>query len=227
MKYRHIGLGTKIELEMHDENGDRIRPILVSQFETYDEDSDMMEIHAPFFEGRLVPVHPKMVMDIIFSKENDTFTFEAEAIQRVNQGNITLLQVKPLTPITKIQRRSFFRMECDLKIRYRVFETLLPDDKINGTFHHSKIRNISGGGVCVVTDEQLVNGLYMEAFLKLEEEIRFVGQVVRITPVKERGKQFYESGIEFKRIGNREREKVISYIFEEQRNRLKEGWQKV
>lgn len=36
----------------------------------------------------------------------------------------------------------------------------------------------------------------------------------------------YETGVEFKKIENRDREKIISYIFEVQRERLKKGWLK-
>lgn len=34
----------------------------------------------------------------------------------------------------------------------------------------------------------------------------------------------YETGVEYKKIENRDREKIIGYIFEVQRARLKRGW---
>jgi c-di-GMP-binding flagellar brake protein YcgR len=229
MKYRQIGLGTKIELELYDEDGNRIHPALVSQYETYDEESNVVEILAPFYEGNIYPVHQYMVMDVIFSKENDTYMFKGEAVQRFNQDNIAMLKVKPITPIRKIQRRAFFRMDCTLNVRYRTLDNIIISDddiKGDGEFSEAKTKDISGGGICMLTDEKLKKSSYIEAFIQLDNEIRFVGEIVRSNVIKKRGKLMYETGVEFKRIENRDREKIIGYIFEVQRDRLKRGWLK-
>lgn len=229
MKYRQIGLGTKIELELYDEDGNVIRPTLVSQYEAYDEERDVVEILAPFYEGNIYPVHQYMVMDVIFSKENDTYMFKGEAVQRFNQDNVAMLKVKPITPIRKIQRRAFFRIDCTLNVRYRTLDNIIISDddiKGDGEFSEAKTKDISGGGICMLTDVRLDKLSYIEAFIELDNEIRFVGEIVRSNVIKKRGKLMYETGVEFKKIENRDREKIISYIFEVQRERLKKGWLK-
>lgn len=226
MKYRHIGLGTKIELELYDKDGEKLRPLLVSQYEAYDEAINLMLIHAPFFEGKIYPVHPMTIMDIIFSKEGDTYVFRAEAAERVDEAGILMLKVRPVSPIQKIERRSFFRMECELGIRYRVVQPTLPDEE-RESYINSRTRDISGGGVCMKTGEQLEAGSIVEAFLTLDRTIRFIGMVVRCIAVRDAGRISYETGIEFKTIENKDREKIISYVFETQRDRLKRGWKKI
>ncbi len=230
MKYRQIGLGTKIELELYNKDGEKIRPVLVSQYESYDEESNLMLIHVPFFQGRIYPVHTMTQMDIIFSREGDTYMFRAEAAERIVVDDIAMLNVKPVSPIQRIERRSFFRMECELSIRYRVvgsptsFEEV---DKEDGkSFISSRTKNISGGGVCMEAHEQLETGSYIEAFLTLNRTIRFIGMVVRSIAVRSMGRILYETGIEFKTIENKDRERIISYVFETQRERLKRGWMK-
>ncbi len=227
MKYRQIGLGTKIQLELYDENGERLKPTLISKYEKYDEDNKLMEIYAPIHEGRLFPVHPKMRMDIIYSKENDTYMFRAEVIERIYENQISFLIVKPVSPIEKIQRRAFFRMDCRIKVQYRVFELPLPNDEIQGELIQSYTRDISGGGMRIVTHKHLKKEQYLEAFIELDIKIRVIGKAVRSVEVIERGKIMYETGIEFRKIENMDRERIISYIFETQRNRLKKGWMKV
>jgi c-di-GMP-binding flagellar brake protein YcgR len=37
----------------------------------------------------------------------------------------------------------------------------------------------------------------------------------------------FETGIEYKQIENRDREKIISFVFETQRERLRKGWMMV
>ncbi|NLM27461.1 MAG: flagellar brake protein [Clostridiaceae bacterium] len=229
MEYREIGLGTKIELELYDEDGNRLAPVLISQYETYDEESNVAEIHIPFFEGNIYPVHQYTVMDVIFSKENDTYMFKAEAVQRFYHDNLAMLKVKPITPIIRIQRRAFYRMDCVLDVRYRALGDTIPnDDKIKGEFSEVKTKDISGGGICMLIEEKLEKSSFIEAFIQLEpgNEIRFIGEVVRSNTVRKRGRLMYETGIEYKKIENRDREKIIGYIFEVQRERLKKGWLK-
>lgn len=223
MKYHQIKLGTKIELELYDEKGKKIPAVFVSQYGGYDEKANIMEIYAPIFQGNVYPIPPKMAMDVIFRKGKETYAFKAEAVERVYEGNIAMLYIRPLLPIQKIERRSFYRMECRLEVQYRVFEDLLPDNVMYGDFITSYTRDISGGGICLLTDKKLDNGLYVEALLKISKRIRFVGIVVRSQEIKLRGKIMYETGIEFVRIENKAREQIISYIFKIQRERLKKG----
>lgn len=224
MKYRQIGLGTKLELELINEDGGKIPAVFISQFGGFDEELNTMEIYAPIFQGNIYPVTPKMRMDVFFSKGKDTFSFKAEALERLYEGNIALLHIIPVSPIEKVERRSFFRMECQLGVQYRIFKLLLPDDEMQGEFIHTTARNISGGGICLVTKDLLEKGVYVEAYIKLKQRIRFVGVVIRSLEVRNRGRTEYETGIEFVRIENSDREKIISYIFKTQREQLKKGW---
>ncbi|NLX76809.1 MAG: flagellar brake protein [Clostridiaceae bacterium] len=229
MKYRQIGIGTKIELELYNEKGDKISTGLVSQYESYDEESNMMEIHAPFTQGKIYTVHPGAKVDIIFSKENDIYMFRAEVIDRKIIEPIPMLWVKPVSPIERIERRSFFRMDCRLPILYHVIEK---NAKKNENIEKKPLkkcytRDISGGGVCIVTDTEHKPGTEIHAYITIEREICFVGTVVRAIQVREKGKIMFETGIEYKQIENRDREKIISFVFETQRERLRKGWMMV
>lgn len=226
MRYRQIGLGTKLELELYDIYGDKVKPVLVSQFETYDERLNLMEIHVPFLEGHLYPVHPGTNMDVIFSKGKDTFSFKAQAFDRVFQDGIAILKVRPVSTIEKIERRSFFRMLCSLEVEYRVVEVFPIENTGAETYTRAVTRDISGGGVCLVLDTKLKPGTLLEAFMKLGRRIRFVGVVARSIEFREKGKLLYETGVEFKFIENRDRERIISYVFETQREQLKKGWRR-
>jgi c-di-GMP-binding flagellar brake protein YcgR len=168
-------------------------------------------------------------MNVIFSKENDTYMFKAKAVQRFYDDNLAMIKVKPLTPIRKIQRRSFFRMDCILNVRYRALDNIvISDDDIKGEgeFYKAKTKDISGGGICMLTDVRLEKSSYIEAFIQLDKEVRFIGEVVRSNVLRKRGRPLYEAGVEYKKIENRDREKIIGYIFEVQRDRLKKGWLK-
>ncbi len=224
MKYRQIGLGTKLELELYKEDGEKIPAVFVSQFIGYDEKTDIMEIYAPIFQGMIYPVPHDTQMNIFFIKSKDTFLYKAKAIERIYQGSIALLYIKPVSEIEKVERRFFFRMKQQLEIQYRSFKILLPDKEMGGDFIFSETIDISGGGVCIIAEDELEEGTFVEAIIKLDQKIRFVGISVRSQPVIKKGKEGYETGIEFVRIENKDRERIISYIFRAQRELLKKGW---
>lgn len=224
MKYRQIGIGTKIELELYDNKGEKICTGLVSQYESYDEESNTMEIHVPFTQGKIYTVQPGMKADIIFAKENEIYMFKADVIDRKITEPIPMLLVKPVSLIEKIERRSFFRMDCNLPVYYYVVDAKEHEER---TLIECYTRDISGGGVCLVTDTPYEAGTNIRAYLKLDREISFLGTVVRSIQVREKGKIMYEVGIEYKQIENRDREKIISYVFETQRERLRKGWMMV
>jgi c-di-GMP-binding flagellar brake protein YcgR len=66
----------------------------------------------------------------------------------------------------------------------------------------------------------------VEGKLLLNQDILFIGRVVRVINIHDRGKYNYEIGIEFDDISNMNRERIIGYIFEEQRKLLRKGWTK-
>lgn len=227
MKYHQIGLGTKIELELYDEKGEKIKTSLVSQFETYDADNNIMEIHVPFTQGKIYTVHPGTQINVYFSRENDIYMFKAEVTERKLTEPVPMLYVRPISPIEKIERRSFFRMDCRLPVQYHVIDPCEKNTDEPKPLIKCYTRDISGGGVCLLTETAYEVGTDIQAYLMLEREICFVGTVVRTIKTKEKGKILYETGIVYKHIDNKDREKIISFVFETQRERIRKSWTKV
>jgi len=218
-----LTLGTKLELELYDANGDRIVPTLISQFESILPDGSM-EILSPIMEGRIYPVRRGTHLNVIYEKDGDLFTFAAQAVDRRLEGNIHLLRIMPLSGEEQIQRRYFFRFKCVRDVEYRTFAERETREEERGDFRVGITKDISGGGICLCTDTKLEIGWHVEGRLKIHQAIPFIGRVVRVINVHDRGRYSYENGIEFVEITNMNRERIISYIFEEQRKLLKKGW---
>ena len=216
MKAIKLSLGYKIELELYDNNGDHILPILVSQYESTLPDENI-EILAPIHEGRIYPVHRGMRMDVIYEKDGDLFKFSALALERKVTGNVFFLVIKQLSDVEQMQRRSFFRFNSLLDVEFRVFQNKDTPKDERGEFKKAVTRDISGGGICFLSNEKPNYGWYIEAKIKLEREISFIGRIVRVINVHEKGKFNYEGGVELVEITNGDRERVIGFIFDSQR----------
>lgn len=220
-----LTLGTKLELELYDADGNRIVPALISQFECILPD-DTMEILSPILEGRIYPVRRETRMDVIYQKDGEVYKFAAEAIDRRLEGNIHLLKIKPLSEEERIQRRYFYRFSCIRDIEYRVFADKDASEEERGAFRRGITKDISGGGICLCTDIKPEIGWYVEGRLHLKRNIPFIGRVVRLIDARDDSRFDYEVGIEFDDITNMNRERIIGYIFDEQRKLLKKGWTK-
>lgn len=218
-----LTLGNKLEVELFDQNNERIPPQLVSQFERCLPDGSM-EILAPIHSGRIFPVHRGVEMDIIYQKQGDLYKFRAVALERTVAGNIFLLKIMPISGEEHLQRRFFFRFSCIRDISYRMFTRKDTKSEERGAYVKSITKDISGGGLCLLTNEKPIYGWYIEGNLDVGSNLYFIGRVVRVINIHDKGTFKYEVGIEFIDIKDLEREKVISFIFDSQRKLLKKGW---
>lgn len=218
-----LSLGHKLELELYNSNGERVSPLLVSQYERTLPDGSM-EILAPIKGGRIFPVHRGVEMDVIYEKSGELFRFKAEAVERRISGNIFLLRIMPKSGAEHMQRRFFFRFDCILDLKYRLFGKKDIKKEDRGDYKKAITKDISGGGLCILTNEEPIYGWFIDGIINVGSEVRFTGKVVRVINVHDKGKFNYEAGIEFLEISEIEREKVISFIFDSQRKLLKKGW---
>ncbi|NLK68144.1 MAG: flagellar brake protein [Clostridiaceae bacterium] len=229
MKYHQIGLGTKIELELYDKNGNKInKSTLVSQYESYDEENNLMEIHVPFSKAYMYPIPVKAQIGVIFSSEKETYMFFAEVVSKKYSRPIPMLWIKPISAIEKIQRREFFRMECMLAVSYCVLDSLdniSCEKKPDEVYTKCYTRDISGGGIRILTKQEHESGTIIKAFIELEKEqeqdICMIGTIVRSVLVIEQGSYMYDTAVMINQIEDKAREIIIRYVFETQRERLK------
>lgn len=223
MEAINLAVGNKLELELYDNYTGKDKPLLISQFESLLPDGTM-EILAPIHQGRIYPVLHGTRMKVIFERNGNLFQFMAVAAGRRLSGSIFLLIIQPETGEARIQRRTFFRFNCLQNIKYRIFEHKDTRKEDRGPYNESITKDISGGGLCLLSNEKPSKGWYIEGVVNVGSEVRFCGRIVRVNPLNDKGKFKYEIGIEFNVISDMDREKVISFIFDSQRKLLKKGW---
>lgn len=232
MKLSELKTGTKLQLVLYNEMGEKINPTFASELE-WTENDESLYIAAPIHEGVLYPVHVGAVMDVLFVIRADDFikidmfSFKAKVIERNNDGNVAMLKIKPVTELERIQRRKFFRMKATLDIKYREPVNKDADPSMQHAYKKAVTRDLSGGGLCIATMEKLENGKIFEFVLDLagRGEIEFIGRVVRVIKTYD-GDEFkykYQIGISFEKIEEKDREEIIRYIFFAQRKLRKKG----
>ncbi len=222
MDFDQLKLGMKVEMTLSDVEES---PKFVSQFEGSCSDR-IYYVSAPIHEGKIYPISVGSRLDIFFVKKENFYKFKAKVLDRSRKAAISLLKIQALDEIEKIQRRSFFRFECMIPINYKVVESSKTVLSENETFKKTITRDLSGGGVCIKLEEKLNIGDVVECELLLDDfnKVHFLGKIVRFIKCEaNRGIYKYEAGVFFQKIDDKSREKIISYIFQEQRKLMKKG----
>ena len=121
------------------------------------------------------------------------------------------------------ERRKFPRTALELIVRYKVLSSQEQVD--------AKTKNISGGGVCLVTREKMPLGAYLAMDMKFpgsKKPILAGGRVVwsnesRLGP-SPAGHQRFDNGIEFVQIEDVDRQRIIEHVKTELDKPKPPGW---
>ena len=192
-----------------------------------------LKISVPLFEGRVVPLDVGDEYQLCF------FT---------SKGMYRCLEMRMITGLTKFQRRQFFRLDCFLDFQYRIiseeekalrdlidrnefsdeavranFEKKLID--MNHEWNEAKISDISGGGIRFQCTGEIKQQMTLEFKLPLKENnriqmIQCMASVIEVFPGMG---QNQESTVrcQFEGLDKQTQEKIIKYIFEEQKRRIR------
>lgn len=196
------------------------------------------EITMPVDNGRVVLFQLGMQFDFIVYTQNKTMLKSAAIVrQRYRKGNMYFLAIELTSNLEKIQRRQFFRLPCTIDMSF--YEARY-DDKAESESEFCKsmyknhainsknmqtvksvILDISGGGIRFSLRTPLEEGAYFMAqfSLALEEstqQFNIVCKVISCTPALDHTDRYFaRSKFIFDRMT--EREKIVRFVFEEER----------
>ena len=114
-------------------------------------------------------------------------------------------------------------MGVELIVRYKILSSLEQLD--------AKTKNISGGGVCLVTREKMELGTYLAMDIKFPSSktpILAGGRVVWSTESSlgssPAGHPRFDNGVEFVQISDLDQSRIIEHVKSEQEKMKAEGW---
>lgn len=231
-----ISIGDKLELEKIETrlsvNPDKKPDKYISQI--LDEaPNDRMYAAMPMRSGTVVPLNLGQRFKATFYTNTGLICCEIAVTGRYRKGGFFLTEIELVTPLEKVQRRQFFRLECRKPIKYRIvegeeFEKVRAGEKYcvddRGLVWKDAIMiDLSGGGIRFVSAYQEKK----DSFVEVQFDIEYNEQVEVIYTYAEllrserniNNNSIFDQRIMFWKIENREREKIIQYIFGEQRKR--------
>lgn len=178
----------------------------------------VLSIGVPISEGQFIPLREGTAIEIIFADEVSAYSFSTTIIKRLSYPIPTFIVEQP-KKIKKIQRRRFVRVPLVYPFKYHVFEEDGLSAEKNGF-----INDLSGGGLLFKAKENLSAGTIVYLKIKISDtEMELPARVVRSQKDIEAEKDYYIISVEFQDITEKIRDKIISYVFDIQREMRKKG----
>ncbi len=220
MMHNAVTLGDKIELTKKTE---------ITEADTYYSmiyeilDDRKIMIQAPLEAGRIVPLEKEVIYYACIYTDRGLYRGEVELTKRLKDGKLHYLELTLITPIKKYQRRQYYRMNCVLSFQFFLEgqdDVLDEEHKYQGT-----LLDISGGGIRFSTDQQISINTRIKCHLRLKLtdysiDLEAAGLVLQSKAI-EPDQTYYQNRVMFDELGQEDREKIIKFIFEEERKRRK------
>ncbi|GAB6929942.1 hypothetical protein JCM10914A_39250 [Paenibacillus sp. JCM 10914] len=201
-----------IQLDTGDETEAKI--IYKSRISDMNDDSIFMEVPLQEGTGRLKKLYVGDELSAYFLTEGGVKNYFNSYVLSHHEDVIRLVRIKLPEPehITKVQRRSFLRVQADLELSVTTKE---------GARFLARTDDVGGGGISfhLRHDQTITEGEVLSCWILIPykngsvEHVPFEGEVVRI-------KQLPTSRsivmLKFNQILDMERQKLIRYCFERQ-----------
>lgn len=183
----------------------------------------------PRLHGEWFNVPTGEEIQVTISGNQERYVFKSRVVYYQDQQIPFLVLEKPQEgEIKRIQMRHYVRLKAILEVSYQVVSEAELDDllAVDPSIAAYTV-DISGGGLQLATDEVMEVGdwVYLKIFIPGHEKdpIMTLGCVRRFTPAGENNTKNLV-GIEFKKIAERDRDRIIRFIFDKMR---KQRWLEV
>lgn len=198
---------------------------------------DEIIIAMPMESSKVVLLPMDIRYDLCFYSQKGLFNCTAVIKDRFKDNNLFEIVMKLTSPLQKYQRRKFYRMECLVDFGYYVIEDpreLEMKDASEAHEYHIKqypedamklgtIVDISGGGVRVITNDKMPKEADLLLFFRVNAEgtdynFTTFARVIS-TGESEKLEKKYESRIEYMKMNNLDKERIVKYVFQVEREK--------
>ncbi len=217
----NIKIGDRLEITLKKDND--IGKVYVSQVADIKDDMQLV-VAMPISYGKLVklPIGPGYVF--LFFTEKGMMRFEVSILRYFKEGNFNLMLVKIESGGEKMQRRNFFRFQALLPMKFSVVnEDVLEDEGESDVtqMYDGITKDIGGGGLRFVTNAEIDGNAKINVIVMLGNEYFFAIAKILYTLRFPNAAYKFQYRCMFVSILPEEQERIIQFIFDEQRKRAK------
>ncbi len=173
-------------------------------------------VNAPIFRGKVVALRLDKEYIFMFYTEEGLYQAKGTIEEYCFENNAALIKIK-VDDFERVQRRRFFRVSVVMDFTYtRLKDADEPASVRNIPIYKGVIENLSGGGICFVTDELLTsNENILCSILLNNASITVEGKVLSVEPL-ENHNDIFEYRVELVNIEEQQQERIVKYVLEKE-----------
>jgi c-di-GMP-binding flagellar brake protein YcgR len=212
-----IKAGCKAEFSL-DSEGDFSQGLL-SQVEQKLSGRELVLL-TPIMHGRLAKFPLGAEKCMCFYASDGLLSYVAVVIRHISDQSVDLTKVRLVTDGARMQRRAFYRFGCSLQAKLA-----LPSADGSSSLFDARVLDIGGGGAKIASPVEVSERSKVKMAVKLYDEYLVAsGRVLQASDLEgaEYKKQFR---LEFLAMPPSEQEKIITFIFKEQRKALQKRYE--
>ncbi|MCR5785396.1 MAG: PilZ domain-containing protein [Eubacterium sp.] len=236
-----LQMGNKLELVMiNRDNSAKIKQGIFSGEEKvylsviYDiPNEEEILANIPQDHGKLILIPKGIEVFMICYGKNGLYSCNVRVKERFKASNAFLMQLEIISPVTKYQRRDYFRWNCMIDLDFRLLSANTRLEEINndnmdyyikqatsGNIESGTILDISGGGIRFSSKKKYEDGSLILMTFIIKNEFVFSQPVLLgrlLQCYYNENTKLYENRVQFQEISKQDRELIVKYIFEEER----------
>lgn len=201
-----IGLPGIVEITMSKE--------LEGEYKTSIADIDLSKklifLSIPTYKGRMIPIPKGVRMHIKLFDKNSMYTFTSVSLGVIKKDNLYLIPVLAPEYISKTERRRFKR------IPFYKYGILKKSDDKDAEAIQFLTKDISAGGLKIVTNAILKTGDIIYITLKLDENLKLENQKSKIVRVDQKTEEGYQYGLEFIDLPTKIENNIVRFVFQQE-----------
>ncbi len=236
-----IDVGAKVDIRIVSQversaaTGEEIRVYKSQVYDIFE--NGEIELLMPTEGGRLVLLSLGLRYEFVFYTKNGLYKAIGQVKERYKSDNRYMVRIELNTPLSKFQRRQFYRLQCILDMKYFKItkeladlphaDTIIEKLRDKDFFEKQKKANvvdISGGGVRFISDEENETDDHVLMIFVLndgreEKQYMIVGRIISCDRVEtgDSSNRKYENRVEFMLKEPKMQEEIIKFIFAEER----------
>jgi c-di-GMP-binding flagellar brake protein YcgR len=180
-------------------------------------DGDVVTFEAPLkkLDYIIFPLHQNLSATFISS--GAIYLFQVQLIESIRKNNILIYTAKIVTPLTRQQQRSSFRLSTHFPFS---FQLAADEDTWDNTMHPAICLNLSSGGMRLNTKPVLAPNtrLYVH-FNFMNKDFSLMGETLDEGVKAPTG--YYTYRLKFSYISFKEEETLMKLLIEKQREIIK------
>ncbi len=212
MAFDDIKTGNRVEIYLVSEKDDNFKYTSLVE-KNYG--NGKLLLYIPMMYGKIIRLPAGNEYLFVFVTETGMIKYQAVISDYIYEDDFNFMLVEIVSEIEKIQRREFFRFDCVLPLRF--INTDHEGKEKDDCFFEGTVRDLGEGGIKFLSNAEIEVDSKIKFFITLNFECAASTGIILQRQEYPKSDFKYQYRAQFQDLNDDEKDKILKYIFFEQR----------